>query len=140
MRQTSLPRYTADPIDPSPIRARGFTDDADLRKPITPPVPARAVTSRPGASYARTNTIDVGSQVVTAIGKNEKRSYLMLQNNGTTNIYLSWGGTPRTSGNNSAVLPPNAVWTFEAGYCPINELRAVSATGSTLSITEGSYL
>ena len=130
MRQTSLPDYVTDPISRDPSSARGFSTPED------PKERQRKNRPQPRVTRMSTATFNVDSNSRNILGYNSNRTYLMIQNNGTADVFISWGGRADASGVNSAKMPAGSVWTFDY-ICPSNEFTAVSTVGSILSVTEG---
>lgn len=136
--QTSLPSSTSQPRDRNPTRAHGFVGDS---KWIDPKQVARkfaefikGVVTTPDLNFY-TAPVFVSAKVQIVRGANKNRKYLALQNNGTVDIFLSFGASADI--NTSHTLPPDGVWTFESGYVPNNEFSAVATTGALLTVTEG---
>lgn len=80
-------------------------------------------------------TSDANARVL--IGSNPRRNYLLIQNNGTVDIFVGFGTVPTLSGNNAVILPPNAGITFENGIAPNNDVSVVSLTECAVTIVEG---
>ena len=140
--QTSLPSINSQPISDTPTQARGFHSDNSYRytgKEKTRQ-PSAMVYQRGAPANFRSSSLTIGSTLVTVRGANPMRCYLMLQNLGTVDIWVSFGGVASLTGQDSVKLAPNAVWTFEAGMVGINELTAVASTSASLHLTEGSYI
>ncbi len=70
-------------------------------------------------------------------GANEHRRYLLVQNIGTTTIFIGFGSTPSIIGDNAIELNAGFEISFDAGFCPTNEASAISATQGKLTILEG---
>ena len=138
-RQTSLPAINADPINPNPTRARGFTTELNQRaKPFSSAAPTRSVNQGARANFY-TSTFQVSDQSVVVFNENDDRAYLALQNNSTTDMFVAFGGPATVNGTNSMKLPAGSVWTFEGLVVPNNSMSAISAAGGQLAITEGVY-
>lgn len=80
-------------------------------------------------------TADSNARVL--IGSNQRRNYLLIQNNGTVNIFVGFGTVPSLSGNNALILPPNTGITFENGVAPNNDVSVVASTECQVTIIEG---
>lgn len=76
----------------------------------------------------------------TILGNNLNRRYLMIQNVGTTTVYLGFGVVPNVSGDNSVEVPSGYALFFDGGYVPVNDINAVSASENKISILEGNAL
>lgn len=138
-RQTSLPVINADPINPNPTSARGFTTELSPRpKPYSSAAPTRAVNQGARSNFY-TSTFQVSNVSVVVFNENEARAYLAIQNNSASDMYVAFGGPASVNGTNSFKLPAGGVWTFEGLVVPNNSMSAISATGGQLAITEGVY-
>jgi len=83
------------------------------------------------------STINLSTTASVVLGKNEGRRYVMLQNIGTTTIFLGFGVQPNVSGNSSIEIPSGFQYSFEAGYCPSNEVYAITGSTGRVTVVEG---
>jgi hypothetical protein len=81
-------------------------------------------------------TSDANARVL--IGSNPRRNYLLIQNNGTVDIFVGFGVMPTLNASNALILPPNAGISFENGIAPNNDVAVVSSTECLITVIEGS--
>ena len=116
------------------------THAQDVSKTLVPPnnIPSGPVNRMAHMLHNFASSTRQTSQISQAIaGANERRRFIAFQNNGTATVFLAFGTQPNLNGANSFQLPPNGYLSFEYGICPNNEINAVSATPSTITIIEG---
>lgn len=140
MNNTDIPNEHTQAIG-APSRAYGFGNEKIHRAAqaakktvvkLLGKVFAQAVPCNFYSSGFVTNTV-----VQQLVGPNRHRRYLAIQNNGTVDVFIAFGLSPTINGVNSFKMPPNAVYTFESGLVPINDIRCISASASNIAIVEG---
>lgn len=135
--QSSLPDvYGA--ISDTPVSARGFSTPQRLvDKPAVTKGGTPIVVTRNPTHDFYSSTVQVSTVPQPVVGPNRNRRYLLIQNVGTSTVFLGFGVTPSVTGNGAVQLPPNSAISMENGICPNNEITAVSSTAGTLAILEG---
>lgn len=123
-------------ISESPIGARGFTTghakNTDKRTNAK-----KVIVNLTPEINMYTSTQFIGATVQSIFGANKNRRYLLIQNVGAVTVFLGFGSTPDVAGNNSIELPSGFQISFENGYVPNNECKAICASQSKISILEG---
>lgn len=84
-----------------------------------------------------TSTQFVSSQAQPIFGANKNRRYLLIQNVGAVTVYLGFGSTPNTNGDNGIELPSGFQISFESGFVPNNECTAIAPAQSKITVLEG---
>jgi hypothetical protein len=139
-RQTDLPIDNVRPVTDVPGFSYGFSESrpSDAPPKPTPGIPPRLVELlRPQYRFT-SSRLFTSPSVISALGANAKRRYLMLQNTGGITIYLGFGANPTLTGDQAIELPAGIAITFENEAVPNNDIFAVSSAQSSLAILEGS--
>ncbi len=135
--QTSLPDEYVDPSG-APSSSNGFTRAyVPTSRGGGQGRVARPVADIPNARF-NTSTFYASSIVQNIAGENTSRNYLGIINQGTVDVFVSFGSTASLTGQNSLCIPPNMGITFESGVVPNNNVSAVASTSCQVCIIEGS--
>ena len=82
-------------------------------------------------------TAPIGTQSTLIVGAGEK-AFLLLQNQGSSDIFLGFGVQPESSGVNAVKIPSDGALSFTDEIVPANEIYAVSgATDQLLAVLTG---
>lgn len=82
--------------------------------------------------------VNTDPQVIVAASSN--RNYLLIQNNGTSDVLLGFGVIPNLDGSNAMVLASGSQYDFSSGIVPNNEVYAVSSASNSISINDGTMV
>lgn len=69
----------------------------------------------------------IGDSNIVVLPENDRRVYLLIQNNGVNPVYVSFGQKAKING--SLIIPSNGY--YEPLICPIDSLQMISDTGVT---------
>lgn len=125
---------------------RNFRGMGELPLELNPDMEAPASPSkrvaRPGLNQVVTSGAMnlfpqvVGTTVKRALPVNERRNYLLIQNNGTQPIYLALGSNPSVNGRFLKIAANGGYW--EPAAVPTNAINLISsAAGQNVVIIEG---
>lgn len=139
-RQSSLPEMLTRNAGVGTGFATGFSTNRP--QPVRPEQPENQPAQVTDFRQHRFNsrTIIIGAQSIAVIGYNELRRFLSFQNNGASDVFLAFGVPANVSGNDSFVLPIGGYLSFEFGIVPNNEIWAVSAISTTITVIEGGVI
>lgn len=134
-KQTGLPSDVTKPLGPA-SSAYGFTNQHLKNRTQNPgEQPSGSVLTR-----MATFTYFVSTTAQTLLGESNQRNYLLIQNNGTGIVYVSFGGTPTVAGENAIQLPGGTGISFDSEIVPNNTVSVVSASSNLISVIEGTRL
>lgn len=82
------------------------------------------------------SSVNLTSKPQSILGANEIRRFLMIQNTGLNTAFLGFGVVPKANGDGAILLEPG--FEISLDIVPNNEITALSTSGTTLAILEGS--
>lgn len=137
--QTSLPSDMTKPSG-KPSSALGFTDNTYTGRAKQTNSNGQPVKTPQGNILTRMQTFSIVTSTVPApfLAENNSRNYLLIQNNGGSTVYISFGGTPSVTGAGSIVLSPGSNISFDNGIVPNNNAMIISSGSNLVSVIEGS--
>lgn len=82
----------------------------------------------------------VNTSVLLICAASQNRNYLLIQNNGTSDVFLGFGSFPNVDGSNAMLLSPGTQYDFSSGIVPNNDVYAISTASNSVSINEGTQV
>lgn len=71
------------------------------------------------------------------VGYSPLRTYLLIENVGTVDVFISFGVQPQSNGVGALKVPANTGISFDSGICPNNDVWCISTTTCAITVVEG---
>lgn len=114
----------------NPSQSSGFSGGTGARPKLKPIAPI-------ASTRMSTFSFTANATAKLMLAANNKRSYLLIQNNGANTIFVGFGTTPNLNGTGAVQFPVATGITFESGVIPNNEIYVVASSDTLVTVVEG---